>query len=611
MEEQAEQIKTLVCERCGSTEGCKCASEDSLTPFDPWIGKTINDQYEVVSLIARGGMGAVYRARHKHLGTFRAIKVIRPDVHRDESVYQRFKHEAKAVSGLSHPNIVSFYDYGITESAPYVVMDLIEGESLDALIKRIGKIPIPRALDIFAQVAGAMAHAHSKGVFHRDLKPSNIILQQDENGKDLVKVLDFGIAKVQNSSEEHKLTSTGEIFGSPAYMSPEQGRGGVIDGRSDIYSFACVMYECLTGSVPFKGNSAVEILMKHQSEKPAKIQFSKKDQNPVSHDLEAIIERCLEKDPANRYKSMSLLESDMKQLSYGERLFILQKELTQKRQTELIAKWYKKALIFSFIALFPTAFYVAYVEPKTWRKDLQAALQDPDNADKIIQEIINKLPEGESNYKRNRAFLVLSQAQALRVKSSGDPEKLSLAREKYTEALSYLEKFEKENSGKNVSVTLGIEADIYLGLARAYLEETPQTTESLAKAKVMSLKAIAITSKAIGVNKALDPEDKNIHLAQAIDLFVEIKLAQRDYSDVDTLLSQEEQIIRAWAPDGWMLEDCLEKHAQAFQILGKPERAKQKWNEAVKLTSDLYGEKSKELDRLKAKILKLSETNKN
>lgn len=225
-------------------------------PAESLVGKTIAGHYEIVSFLGEGGMSTVYKAKHILLDSIRAIKILHLPRAGDGKILQRFQQEAKASFFLSHPNIVRVYDFGIEPSMqqPYLVMDCLEGKPLSNVLEN-EPISSERAINIISQVCNALEHAHTKGIVHRDIKPANIILSKDASGGEIAQLVDFGIAKLINPEEGNDLTQTGEVFGTPLYMSPEQCLGRNVDKRSDIYSLGCVMYECLAGKPPFQGAS--------------------------------------------------------------------------------------------------------------------------------------------------------------------------------------------------------------------------------------------------------------------------------------------------------------------------------------------------------------------
>lgn len=272
---------------------------------DPLIGKDFAGKYEIISVIGRGGMSTVYKARHKYMERLVAIKVLHKHLICDPTSVERFKKESKAASSLSHPNIITVFDFGVDDdNTAYLVMDFLEGTTLGDIIENNGPLLETDALIIFRQIAKGLIHAHARNIIHRDLKPRNIVLTLEEDGSVLAQIVDFGIAKMIADSEQSvTLTQTGEVFGSPIYMSPEQCSAEELDIRSDIYSFGCVMYEAITGLPPFLGKNAVETMAMHvEDEPPALTEVAPGCQ--ISKKLEKIIFQCLEKKRENRYENM-------------------------------------------------------------------------------------------------------------------------------------------------------------------------------------------------------------------------------------------------------------------------------------------------------------------
>jgi eukaryotic-like serine/threonine-protein kinase len=217
---------------------------------DPLIGSVFAERYLIDSVLGLGGMSIVYKAQHSLMNRTVAIKMLHRSLKEDTLALERFRLEAQAASSLNHQNVITVYDFGISPTGePFFVMDCIEGESLENLIDRKGRVPFMRAIAIFKQVCDGLEAAHKKGIIHRDLKPANVILMKREDGTEMVKLVDFGIAKLlpQGGKQQQQLTKTGEVFGSPIYMSPEQCLGRELDTRADIYALGCLMYEAVAG----------------------------------------------------------------------------------------------------------------------------------------------------------------------------------------------------------------------------------------------------------------------------------------------------------------------------------------------------------------------------
>lgn len=265
-------------------------------------GQLINDRYEIQRLIGEGGMANVYLAKDTILDRKVAVKVLRGDLAGDEKFVRRFQREALSASSLSHPNIVEIYDVGEDDGNFYIVMEFIEGKTLKQLIKKRGVLSLPESMDIMLQLLDALSTAHDSYIIHRDIKPQNIMIK--ESG--LVKITDFGIAMALNSVE---LTQTNSVMGSVHYLPPEQASGKGSTIRSDIYSLGILMFEMLTGKMPFKGDSAVEIALKHMKEPLPSV----KQLNPVvPQSVENIILKAAAKNPKNRYRDVREMADDIK-----------------------------------------------------------------------------------------------------------------------------------------------------------------------------------------------------------------------------------------------------------------------------------------------------------
>jgi len=317
--------KCVKCQERFGSDVAVCPNDGSiLVPLpppegpDPFVGTTLGQNYEIVSIIGKGGMGVVYKGRHRALDRIVAIKMLKGDLLTDENSYLRFQVEAVAASRLTHPNVVAVYDYGVAQTGqPFLIMEFVEGGSLSSLIHEEGVLTVHRALPIFVQACNALEHAHHKSVIHRDVKPSNVILIQPEGKPDQVKVVDFGIAQVGELKQEGlKLTKTGEIFGSPVYMSPEQCTGEPVDERTDIYSMGALMYETLTGVAPFMGATAIDTIQKKFSEEPKPFLLQRPN-NSVPPAIETVVMKALHRDAKRRFQSMSELKNAIEAASHG------------------------------------------------------------------------------------------------------------------------------------------------------------------------------------------------------------------------------------------------------------------------------------------------------
>ena len=309
---------TRVCGNCQQVYGYKekhvCPKGGAAeVPADPLIGATLGGRYLIESFLSSGGMGVVYRAKHSVLDKPLAIKLLREA--QDPMMQQRFLLEAKSACHIGHENIVDITDFGVLDDGrPYLVMEFLQGQSLESVIAK-GALPPLRSCRIAEQIARGLHAVHEKGIVHRDLKPGNIFILE-RGRKDFVKILDFGIAKVMAGTRESlsgganlpnlRATATGTVLGTPEYLSPEQGAGEAFDARVDQYALGCIMYEMLTGQVPFRGNGPMSTLMKHLTEKPVPPRQRHPELN-IPESLEQIVLKAMANKRENRYANMEEL----------------------------------------------------------------------------------------------------------------------------------------------------------------------------------------------------------------------------------------------------------------------------------------------------------------
>jgi serine/threonine protein kinase len=281
------------------------------SPDDPLVGRTLPGGYVILELVGIGGMGRVYRAEQTNLGRTVAVKIIHPHLVGEENAAARFITEARAASRLNHPNSVGIIDFGKTADGQlYLVMEFLRGRDLARVLYDQAPLPFRRIVDVLRQALAALAEAHNENIIHRDLKPENIILEPARSGGDFVKVVDFGLAKMRAETQAPGITSPGIVCGTPEYMSPEQARGDPLDARSDLYSVGIILYQLLTGRLPFEADSPTQVVLAHLTQIP-------KDPRDVAPDrripkpLVDVALRCLEKEPVDRYQDADELSAEL------------------------------------------------------------------------------------------------------------------------------------------------------------------------------------------------------------------------------------------------------------------------------------------------------------
>src|SRR5689334_16262718 len=300
-----------ICPHCGSS----CAVEHQYCPAcgfpvgtlsttneDKFVGKSLPGGYHILDLISVGGMGRVYRAEQAALGRTVAVKIIHPHLLSDENSALRFMTEARAASQLNHPNSIAVFDFGRTDDGqPYLVMEFLRGKDLARVAYEEGPLPFSRIVEVLRQALAALSEAHELGIVHRDLKPENIILEPLRRGGDFVKVVDFGLAKLRADAQSPSVTSPGIVCGTPDYMAPEQGRGDPIDGRSDLYAVGVILFQLLTGRLPFEADNPTQVVMMHLTvQVPDPRQVAPERNIPDS--LVRVVMKAMAKDSKDRFQ---------------------------------------------------------------------------------------------------------------------------------------------------------------------------------------------------------------------------------------------------------------------------------------------------------------------
>ncbi len=374
------------------------------------VGSVIDEKYRVLALIGSGGLGTVYKAEHAELTRIVAVKVLRIDGLLSQDSRARFEREARILASFSHKNIVSVYSVGLIEDKqPYMAMEFLEGTSLGDELTKTGRIPWKRAINIVMQICAAAQYAHERGIIHRDLKPQNIMLLQAPE-PDLVKVLDFGLSRIAYNSGEQapqKLTQTGTLIGSIHYMAPELCTGNKANERTDIYALACIMYEMLSGKVPFDAENPMSILHKHLHSAPEQLP------DDVPLELQHIVLKAIQKDPENRFVSMAELLSTLQRLNSGDLSAkdIAIKELRKKESRISLAPTLALIfLLFAAIGLFSIQKRRFHSPPPN---KPPATIENRKNTSSKIEQLVNMAESFASRGRNQQANIYMERALKL------------------------------------------------------------------------------------------------------------------------------------------------------------------------------------------------------
>jgi len=305
-----------LCSKEFALDADRCREDGTLLAVvkrDPLIGRLVAERYKILEAVGIGGFSTVYKGSQINLHRFVAIKVLHPHLVASPEKIRRFQQEAEAISKIVHHNVAAVIDYGVlAEGQPYLIMEYLDGKNLAEVIQEAGSLAPERITCLMIQACDGLSAAHTSNLVHRDIKPANMVLVTAEDGSERLKVLDFGLAKVTSpdgSAAEH-LTQTGEVLGTPAYMSPEQCMGTPLDGRSDIYSLGCVMYTALTGKHALEAENSFDIMNKHLNVRPVSMAKIRPDLK-IPPSLQKIVYKSLEKEPADRYQTVTELKNDL------------------------------------------------------------------------------------------------------------------------------------------------------------------------------------------------------------------------------------------------------------------------------------------------------------
>lgn len=548
------------------------------------LDASIKATYEIQGTLGKGGFGEVYKATHKALKNTVALKVVSKDVANSEMAMKRLGQEARVITTLNNENIVGVREFGTgNEGSAYLVMDYIEGHTLADELKK-GPVSVSSALFVAAQVCHGLIHAHSKGILHRDLKPGNIMLTSGWETKQAgsVKIVDFGIAKIREDGREQNLTQTGDIVGSPLYMSPEQGLGHHLDERADIYALGCVMYELLAGKVPFRGDNAMQTLVLHVN-KPAEPLSSCCPDRHIPKNLQDVVMKMLEKDPNQRYKTVSDLLADLDLIGKGKEPVGLSKAKSPKKKLNpwgVVAAIAGGIIISTLVALL--ILLLAYFNQSPWSQQIQKAhaLKTNGNYQMAKQVLRKSLSEAiaAAAADRDKAAICGELANLCR-----DQDSFAEAKSYYKEAVEYATK-----SGDQQRLAQFLDD---LALSQNETGESKIALEN-------NLKALSIKEKLYGENSFFTSNSlqKLSKIYYTLGQYSESEKCLLRARKIETVVGGEKTVNMAVID--WFL-------AKAFMAQDKPHEAQHYYDECVSIREQLLGPDDKELSLIKSKYQKL------
>ena len=493
---------------------------------EKFIGKTIGEKYEVLSLLGSGGLGMVFKARHKIIDTPVAIKVILPGSQINKDLLARFNREAKTAMGLKHPNIAGVQDIGVHEGMPFIVMEYVEGKTLkDMLQEKV--LSADEKTSILKQICQAMEFARTSKVVHRDLKPANIVVSDNEDGSMKVKVIDFGIAKVQGHEEELTLTRTGDLFGTPAYMSPEQCMGQEAEHTSDIYALGCITHEVIYGTTPFTGNSTLAILNAHVMDELPKLKTP--DELPG---MEIIVNKAMAKKPEHRYSSAKQMREEIERVEQGLKPTLTHKELGKKTKEKVL----KGLIISAIVFLLGFLWFIKTFEADTIQSLTVKIKSNPKSVFNLIER--GRLYAVEGQYQ----FAISDYDKAIKY-ADNDPSNKSIAYIRKGSALNGLKKYDEALDSMNKGIAIKPEG------YRGYLERG-----LLQKQMGRRQEAVKDLKRSIELNH-IPNQEANIAVAYA-----SIAEIHNEEGDWNAAIDSATKALTVWPGYGYALNSRVVAH---------------------------------------------------
>lgn len=604
--------KALSGERTGSGSKEEADSEpEAEAEIDPLVGTIFADKYEVLSILGKGGMSTVYKVQHQDLGMVLALKVLHKHLWTDPLSVERFRLEAKTIGKLSSPYLITFRDFGVTsDGQPYLVMDYLKGVSLGRKIYDENGLELGDCLEIFSKLCEGLAEAHRNGVTHRDIKPANVMFLTDGSDSS-VKLVDFGIAKLAQGESDQRLTltQTGEVFGSPLYMSPEQCLGLSADHRSDIYSLGCLFYEAVVGTPPFVGSNVLETMNSHVDKEPDEImkgspELAQKAQELGFEikDLNYVVMKCLQKLPADRYQDVSEIQRDLDKLKAKKSITGKQKlwkKPEPKRKLYLGILAGLSSLLIAFTALY-------FVNPQfkgaadnlalqaNWQYNLSMGqlaftLRDFQAAETHFRdslELANSMNPADKHVKRLAALEALSGALQYQGKYQDKDRVIEEHKKELRQSLGNLANV--QNLDDDESEELDVQPETKeAALASALLFDKFGTQAARAGKTAVAVKYF---EKSYELKKAW-LEEGNESLIKSMDALASVYVLERKHREAGKLWRQAFRQAEKYLSDESSVKVSLyDNMGRMNQEHGSPEASEHYYKRAIEIATKHFGE---------------------
>lgn len=582
---------------------------------DPLVGTTFSGKYEILSCLGRGGMATVYKVRHLHLDSVLALKLLHKQFWTDPLSVKRFQQEARTIGKLSHPNLITFRDFGVSEDGqPYLVMDYLKGTSLGMEIQKKDGFELPRVVAILEKLCQGLEEAHRHGIVHRDIKPANVMVLPEDD-RDLVKLVDFGIAKLttEDVNQKQTLTQTGEVFGSPVYMSPEQCLGLTVDVRSDIYAIGCLVYEAITGEPPIAGANVLETMNMHvekipdpPSKKRPDLMTENRTQWVKVKELDYLVLKCLEKLPEDRYQNVAEIIADLEQIKQGKTIAnkrFRKKPLTLRKK--LLAALGAALLVVSAglvvygtspgvkEAVDSTALKVSW-NMRILKGDLAFQFRNVKDAESSFQGALDEAPVGaDATLARQRRIIALKKLAEVYQYNADYPGKDRVEQKLKDELQNELRSVEVVDVGKKIDLLAELEkspaVDRATSLAQASLLDRAGSEAERSGDKMTAVRYLEASYEI--KKKWLKPEDES--LLETMEALARTYVLLDKRHEAGALWMKAYKLGTEHLPESSpVLVNLYDNMGRIDQDHHRMKRAEQNFRKAVAISTGIYGPSS-------------------